>query len=113
MGSGRLIRPIYISRPTDIAARFYEMFATHEIQPHLLITFQELVLGYTIGVSAGIACGYALGRAPRLATIFEPYLMAFYGIPKIALAPLSSSGSASPSGARSPSPARWLLPGLL
>ena len=86
--SGRLIRPIYVSRPTDVALRLYEMFATHEIQPHLWITFQELILGYSIGVTAGIACGYALGRAPRLATIFEPYLMAFYGIPKIALAPL-------------------------
>ena len=86
--SGRLIRPIYVSRPTDVAARLVEMFATGEIQPHLWTTFQELVLGYAIGVSAGILCGYALGRAPRAAVIFEPYLMAFYGIPKIALAPL-------------------------
>src|SRR3546814_9436088 len=29
-----------------------------------------------------------LGRSPRAAAIFEPYVMAFYGIPKIALAPL-------------------------
>ena len=86
--SGRLIRPIYVSSPTDVAARLVEMFATHEIQPHIWITLQELLLGYTFGVSAGILCGYALGRAPRAAAIFEPYLMAFYGIPKIALAPL-------------------------
>ncbi len=86
--SGRLIRPIYVSRPTDVAARTVEMFATGEIQPHLLVTLQELLLGYALGVSAGIVAGYALGRAPRAAAIFEPYLMAFYGIPKIALAPL-------------------------
>ncbi len=86
--SGRLIRPIYVSRPTDVAARLFEMFATGEIQPHLSITLQELLLGYTLGVSAGIVAGYALGRAPRAAAILEPYLMAFYGIPKIALAPL-------------------------
>ena len=86
--SGRWVRPIYISSPTNVAARLLEMFATHEIQPHLWVTFQELVLGYMFGVSAGIVCGYALGRAPRAASIFEPYLMAFYGIPKIALAPL-------------------------
>ena len=88
LASGTLIRPIYVSRPTDVAIRLVEMFATHEIQPHLWITLQELVLGYTFGVSAGIAAGYALGRAPRAANILEPYLMAFYGIPKIALAPL-------------------------
>ncbi len=86
--SGRWVRPIYVSRPTDVAARLIEMFATHEIQPHLLVTLQELVLGYTLGVTAGILAGYALGRAPRAAAILEPYLMAFYGIPKIALAPL-------------------------
>lgn len=86
--SGRLIRPIYVSRPTDIGARLHEMFATGEIQPHLWVTFEELVLGYALGVGAGILCGYALGRAPRAAKVFEPYLMAFYGVPKIALAPL-------------------------
>ena len=46
------------------------------------------MLGYVIGVAGGILGGYALGRSPRLANIFEPYVMAFYGIPKIALAPL-------------------------
>ncbi len=86
--AGRWVRPIYISRPTDVAARLVEMFASGEIQPHLWVTFQELVLGYVFGVSAGIVCGYALGRSPRAAAVFEPYLMAFYGIPKIALAPL-------------------------
>ena len=49
---------------------------------------RELALGYTIGVTAGIVAGYVLGRSQRLARIFEPYVMAFYGIPKIALAPL-------------------------
>jgi NitT/TauT family transport system permease protein len=86
--SGRLIREIYVSKPSAIAARLYEIFASGEIYPHLWTTGQELVLGYVIGVGSGIIGGYALGRAPRLANIFEPYVMAFYGIPKIALAPL-------------------------
>ena len=86
--SGRLIKEIYISKPTAVAARLYELFASGEIYPHLWTTGQELVLGYVIGVAGGILCGYALGRSPRLANIFEPYVMGFYGIPKIALAPL-------------------------
>src|SRR3546814_14536776 len=64
------------------------MFASGEIQPHIMITAQELVLGYCIGVGVGVVAGYLLGRSPRAAAIFEPYVMAFYGIPKIALAPL-------------------------
>jgi NitT/TauT family transport system permease protein len=86
--SGRLIRTIYVSRPSDIALRLYQAFATGEILPDLATTAEELVLGYVFGVALGVLGGYVLGRTPRLAAIFEPYVMAFYGIPKIALAPL-------------------------
>jgi NitT/TauT family transport system permease protein len=86
--AGRLIKEIYVSKPTAVAERLYEIFSSGEIYPHLWTTGQELVLGYVIGVSGGILAGYALGRSPRLASIFEPYVMAFYGVPKIALAPL-------------------------
>src|SRR5277367_1446613 len=86
--SGRLIREIYVSKPTAVAGRLYELFTSGEIYPHLWTTGQELVLGYVIGVGGGVIGGYALGRSPRLAAIFEPYVMAFYGVPKIALAPL-------------------------
>jgi NitT/TauT family transport system permease protein len=86
--SGRLIKEIYVSKPTAVASRLYELFSSGEIYPHLLTTGQELLLGYAIGVLGGVTGGYALGRSPRLARIFEPYVMAFYGVPKIALAPL-------------------------
>jgi NitT/TauT family transport system permease protein len=86
--SGRLVRETYVSKPTDIAQRLYELFATGEIWPSLKVTGEELALSYVIGVVSGLLLGYAFGRAPRLARIVEPYLMAFYGIPKIALAPL-------------------------
>jgi len=86
--AGRLIKELYVSKPTAIAARLYELFSSGEIYPHLWTTGQELVFGYVIGVAGGVLGGYALGRSPRLARIFEPYVMAFYGVPKIALAPL-------------------------
>jgi NitT/TauT family transport system permease protein len=86
--SGRLIKEIYVSKPSAIAQRLYELFTSGEIYPHLWTTGQELILGYVIGVAGGVIGGYALGRSPRLARIFEPYVMALYGVPKIALAPL-------------------------
>jgi NitT/TauT family transport system permease protein len=86
--SGRLIRETYVSKPTEIAWRLIDLFYTGEIWPSLRVTGEELVLSYAIGVLLGLLLGYALGRSPRLASIFEPYVMAFYGIPKIALAPL-------------------------
>src|SRR5882757_6306557 len=68
--SGRLIKEIYISKPTEVAVRLYELFSSGEIYPHLWTTGEELVLGYVIGVAGGILGGYALGRSPRLARIF-------------------------------------------
>src|SRR6202163_4662688 len=58
--SGRLIKEIYVSKPTAVAARLYELFASGEIYPHLWTTGEELVLGYVIGVIGGIVGGYAL-----------------------------------------------------
>lgn len=86
--SGRLIREAYISSPTAVAQRLYELFSTGTIFPDLRTTGIELILGYAIGVSSGTIGGYVLGRSHTLARIFEPYLLAFYGVPKIAFAPL-------------------------
>ena len=86
--SGRLIGAAYVSRPSEIAARLVELFATGAIWPNLAVTGEELLGGYVIGAASGVVVGYALGRKPRLAAVVEPYLMAFYGVPKIALAPL-------------------------
>jgi NitT/TauT family transport system permease protein len=88
LASGPLVKPIYISNPVDIATRLVDVFASGEIWPHLERTGTELLFGYVIGVVLGLAGGYSLGRSPRLARLTEPYVMAFYGIPKIALAPL-------------------------
>src|SRR3954465_15361772 len=73
--SGRLIRESYVSKPTDIAVRLYELFATGEIWPSLKVTGEELALSYVIGVGLGLLLGYALGRSPRLARVIEPYVM--------------------------------------
>lgn len=86
--SDRLVRKAYISSPTDVAQRLYDLFASGEVYPHLQTTMTELVLGYAIGAVAGIVTGYVLGRSALLARMFEPYILAAYGIPKIAFAPL-------------------------
>ena len=86
--SGRLVREAYVSSPKAVVERLYQLFSTGVILPDLQTTGTELVLGYGIGVTAGTLCGYVLGRSQGLARIFEPYLLAFYGVPKIAFAPL-------------------------
>lgn len=55
---------------------------------HAGITTMEAVLGFAIGLAAGLAVGLLLGRARLLADILDPFLTAFYSLPKMALAPL-------------------------
>src|SRR5258708_27430185 len=72
--AGRLIKEIYVSKPTAVAERLYEIFSSGEIYPHLWTTGQELVLGYVIGVSGGVPAGHALRRSARPATHLRPHV---------------------------------------
>lgn len=58
------------------------------IYSHVLRTLQAILVGYAIGVVAGVAAGYLLGRSSLLGALFRPYVTAFVAIPKVALVPL-------------------------
>ena len=49
---------------------------------------QEHVLGFSRRHLSGIAVGLILGRSDFLSRVFEPYIVAFNSIPRIALVPL-------------------------
>lgn len=55
---------------------------------NLWVTVQEVILGYAIGLGAGVILGLALSVNDTAARIADPFLIALYGIPKIALAPV-------------------------
>ena len=52
------------------------------------ITIQETLAGFLIGAIGGIVLGFAIGRYPRLAEVLDPFILAIYSVPKVALAPL-------------------------
>ncbi len=86
--SGRLVKELFISSPIKVSARLVEMFTTGYIWIHLQTTIIEFGVGYLIGAVAGIVLAVLLARTRFLADLLEPYIMAFYSIPKIAIAPL-------------------------
>jgi NitT/TauT family transport system permease protein len=55
---------------------------------HSWITIQETLAGFLIGSIGGIVLGFAIGSYPKLAEILDPYILAIYSVPKVALAPL-------------------------
>jgi NitT/TauT family transport system permease protein len=86
--SGRYVKPFWISSPSAIWAQLADWIATGDLWMHVEITLTETVLGFVFGAVSGIAFGLALGLNKRLAAVLDPFIIAFYSLPKIALAPL-------------------------
>lgn len=86
--SGRLIDPFWISSPSRVFAYLWQVVRDGSIFAHLAVTLYETVTGFLIGAVTGIGCGFLLGRRKILAQVLDPYIVAFNGIPRIALAPL-------------------------
>jgi NitT/TauT family transport system permease protein len=83
--------PFFISRPSAIAARFVYLAGDQvrlSIWQMALSTVQSTLWGFAVGVTTGFAAGLVLGRHHRLASVFEPYIVAFNSLPRIALVPL-------------------------
>lgn len=78
----------YFSRPSLVAARLATLIWEPTLYRDIAITLKEIALGYGLGAVVGLALGFALGRSAFLSATFQPYIMAFYSIPKIALAPV-------------------------
>jgi len=86
--SGTLIDKFWLSRPTDIAAKLGEWVASGYLFPHLAITLQETLAGFVLGAGAGIIFGFLMGRLLTMAMVLEPFVLAIYSLPRLALAPL-------------------------
>ena len=106
-----ILDPFFISQPSEIWIRFQEMscFITKSGQStffhqnefwqcidknryHLWgmtwATLYNTFWGFLVGVSSGVLVGLILGRSYVLAKIFEPFIVAFNSLPRIALVPL-------------------------
>jgi sulfonate transport system permease protein len=84
----KLLDPFFVSRPTAIVGRMAIWIASGFLWPHLATTLEESLLGLLIGATAGISCGFSLGRSPVLARIFDPYIKMLNAVPRVVLAPL-------------------------
>jgi NitT/TauT family transport system permease protein len=104
-----LLDPYFVSRPSDIWARFLRMaclvdrvgrstlasggFWTclGQVENNLwvgtLVTLKNTFWGFVVGVSTGVLTGLVLGRWDLAARFCEPFIVAANSIPRIALIP--------------------------
>ena len=89
LASGRIIDTFFVSKPSLVGAELWRQATTGRLWADLWITVvRETLVGYLGGAALGIVAGFFLAQAPRLARILNPYVVAIYGVPRIALAPL-------------------------
>ncbi len=86
--SGRLVNPLFISSPSLVADRFWTLIISGKLIFHASYTAFHATAGFLVGALFGTLTGIALGRWNYLALVLDPFLMGFYSLPKIALAPL-------------------------
>jgi NitT/TauT family transport system permease protein len=86
--SGPVLDPQFVSSPGGIATRLGQWTADGTLWSNTWITVQEIVLGFLLGALSGAALAYLLAPFKVVWDILDPFLMALYAIPKVALAPL-------------------------
>ena len=87
-GLGLLVNRRYVSDPATVVTRIGELLAGGELVEHLSVTLAEAGIGFLIGAVTGLVSAFVLTGSRRGYEVFEPFLIGFYSIPKIALAPL-------------------------
>lgn len=83
---GRL--PEFLSRPTSISSRGYEMLLSGELWMHASSSLWLVIAGFAIGASSGALCGLLAGVFRPVEIFYEPLISLTYPVPKIAFLPL-------------------------
>lgn len=86
--SGTLIDPFWVSSPAEIGSRLVEWVADGTALSNTAFTLRAVVLGFVTGSVAGIVVGFVFGQWTMVAVVLDPFITAFYSLPKVALAPL-------------------------
>jgi NitT/TauT family transport system permease protein len=88
LGARTLINPFWFSSPGRIAGRFWQWLVDGTLAYHMWITLQEVTMGFVIGCVIAFLLAYFFNELPFLMEVVDPIIIAIYGMPKIALAPL-------------------------
>jgi NitT/TauT family transport system permease protein len=93
-----VLDPFFISAPSRIAAKFWQLATTSgdpevvlqsgNLLVQLGVTLRATLLGFVSGVGSGFLAGLVLSQWRGLADVLHPYLVAFNALPRVALVPL-------------------------
>lgn len=92
LSSTHIIDPFFFSSPSSIFQHIVDWFIEGTTQgplyDHFIITFEETIIAFVLGVILGVIAGYALGMSDILSVIFGPYIQMLNALPRVVLAPI-------------------------
>jgi ABC-type nitrate/sulfonate/bicarbonate transport system permease component len=84
----RGISPLLFAPPSRIIAAGAQMMASGELWPYLALSFRVAAVGMLAATIVGIAAGVLIARVRLLDLSLEPFVIALYSTPMVALIPL-------------------------
>lgn len=86
--SAKILDPFFFSSPSRVIKSLVELFNTGQMFNHIGTTLLETVLGFSISTILGTLIAIGLWWNEKVRRVFEPYIVIFNALPKIALGPL-------------------------
>jgi NitT/TauT family transport system permease protein len=82
------VDPFWIGDPSAIALRLWNVFVEGDMLTHTGVTLGHAVAGLLASLIVGVPIGILFAANRFVAATLEPYFLAFYSLPRVALAPL-------------------------
>lgn len=83
-----VVNPILLAPPDAVFAALGELVGTGSFWSNVSVTAREMLIGWGIGVSSGIAMALVTVRWSRIRAALYPYIVVFFAMPKVVLLPL-------------------------
>jgi NitT/TauT family transport system permease protein len=92
LADNKILDVFFFSSPMLIIKQLMEWFKDGTSQGplyiHFIVTFEETILAFVIGVLLGVIAGYALGMSNLLSVVLGPYIQMLNALPRVVLAPI-------------------------
>jgi NitT/TauT family transport system permease protein len=88
IASGTIMDEFWLSEPSKITEWLWQAMVSGQLPKDLFITFRATAIGYVYGAIAGLLLGLLMVQSENAAIVTKPFILAVYGIPRIALAPV-------------------------
>jgi NitT/TauT family transport system permease protein len=88
MTDSGILHAIVVPGPAEVWDRFLAILPESYFHTHLWVTVKEILIGFAVGASSGIATALVCLRFPLFRRVVTPYMVSLQALPKIVLLPL-------------------------